>query len=207
MFYLLTVPPLLRMFYGKDILWEMPRGEKKIYLSFDDGPHPTVTPYVLDLLKKYDAKATFFCIGKNVAAYPEVYRRILEEGHSLGNHTYHHLNGSKAGVEEYLADVRKASGVIDSKLFRPPYGRISRLQIKKIREEIPDMRIVMWSALSGDFDQRLNAGQCLNNVMQQVRNGSVIVFHDSEKAWPRLSGCLEEVLKKSTSMGYLISAI
>lgn len=206
MFYLLTVPPLLRMFYGKDILWEMPRTEKKIYLSFDDGPHPVVTPFVLDLLKKYNARATFFCIGKNVEAYPEVYRRILAEGHSVGNHTYHHPNGAGTGVEEYLEDVRKAAAVIDSKLFRPPYGRIKKSQHKKILQDL-GMKTVMWSVLSGDFDERLSGDQCCNNVLKLVNPGSIVVFHDSEKAWQRLSFCLPRLLERYTSLGYRFDKI
>lgn len=206
MFYLLTVPPLLRMFYGKDILWEMPRTEKNIYLSFDDGPHPVVTPFVLDLLKKHNARATFFCIGKNVEAYPEVYRRILAEGHSVGNHTYHHPNGARTGVEEYLEDVRKAAAVIDSKLFRPPYGRIKKSQHKKILQDL-GMKTVMWSVLSGDFDERLSGDQCCNNVLKLVNPGSIVVFHDSEKAWQRLSFCLPRLLERYTSLGYRFDKI
>lgn len=206
MFYLLTVPPLLRMFYGKDILWEMPRTEKNIYLSFDDGPHPMVTPFVLDLLKKHNARATFFCIGKNVEAYPEVYRRILAEGHSVGNHTYHHPNGARTGVEEYLEDVRKAAAVIDSKFFRPPYGRIKKSQHKKILQDL-GMKTVMWSVLSGDFDERLSGDQCCNNVLKLVNPGSIVVFHDSEKAWQRLSFCLPRLLERYTSLGYRFDKI
>ena len=184
----------------------MPRTEKKIYLSFDDGPHPMVTPFVLDLLKKHNARATFFCIGKNVEAYPEVYRRILAEGHSVGNHTYHHPNGARTSVEEYLEDVRKAAAVIDSKLFRPPYGRIKKSQHKKILQDL-GMKTVMWSVLSGDFDERLSGDQCCNNALKLVNTGSIVVFHDSEKAWQRLSFCLPRLLERCTSLGYCFDKI
>ena len=192
--------------YG-ECLWEMPRHQPKIYFTFDDGPHPSVTPFVLDQLKRFDAKATFFCIGKNVEAYPDVYRRILDEGHAVGNHSYNHLNGWKSNLEDYVGDVKKASLHIESKLFRPPYGRITRAQLKKISEPEMNMRTVMWSVLSGDFDERQSSDQCCNNVLKFVKPGSIVVFHDSEKAWNRLSKCLPWLLEKYTSTGYFFDKI
>ncbi|MGZ5248438.1 MAG: polysaccharide deacetylase family protein, partial [Flavitalea sp.] len=135
-----------------------------MYLTFDDGPHPIATPFVLDALKAHNAKATFFCIGKNVEAFPELYRRILLEGHRVGNHTYHHLNGWKMSDQDYVADILKAKKVIDSNLFRPPYGRITNFQAKLLqrnftaKEEL--FRIIMWNVLSGDFDQSIDGEQC-----------------------------------------------
>jgi len=156
---------------------------KMVYLSFDDGPHPVATPFVLDLLKKYQAKATFFCIGKNVAAYPDIYRRILDEGHAVGNHTHNHLNGWKTKDAVYLADISEAGKHIDSPLFRPPYGRITSFQAKHIAKAMKNekARVIMWDVLSGDFDESLSPQQCSENVVLNAGKGSVIVFHDSEK--------------------------
>lgn len=177
-------------------LWSMPAKEPVIYLTFDDGPHPVATPFVLDQLKQYGAKATFFCIGKNVVAYPDIYRRILEEGHAVGNHTHTHPNGWKTKDEKYLQDVSEASGHIDSTLFRPPYGRITSFQAANIRAAIKKEKatVVMWDVLSADFDESISPQQCLENVLLNARDGSVIVFHDSEKAFPRLQYCLPKTL-------------
>src|SRR4051812_11800885 len=127
--YFVKAPRWLTLLYS-NFVWEIPveKDEKILYLTFDDGPHPVATPFVLDTLKKYNAKATFFCIGNNVVTYPDVYKRSIEEGHTIGNHTYNHLNGWKVNDKEYIDDILKAAEVIDSKLFRPPYGRISRFQ-------------------------------------------------------------------------------
>jgi peptidoglycan/xylan/chitin deacetylase (PgdA/CDA1 family) len=178
----------------------MPRDGKKIYLTFDDGPHPEITPYVLNQLKEYDARATFFCIGKNVEAHPALYARILQEGHSVGNHTYSHINGWKTGGREYAADIARARTLIKSPLFRPPYGRIKRSQLKFLKQE--GYRPVMWNILSGDFDKRLGPEDCKRNVIGSAETGAVIVFHDSEKAWPRLEQALPGVLKFFSANGY-----
>ena len=168
-----------------------------MYLTFDDGPHPEVTPFVLDELKKYNAKATFFCIGKNVAAYPDTYKRILEEGHAVGNHTQHHLNGWKTKDAVYLDDVKEACKYIDSSLFRPPYGRITSFQAKHIKNAMKkeDAKIIMWDIISGDFDESISPEDCLENVILNGRNGSIIVYHDSEKAFKRLKLALPETLR------------
>ena len=159
-------------------------------LTFDDGPHPTITPFVLDCLKEYRAKATFFCIGKNVADNPGIYARILEEGHRTGNHTYRHLNAKKTGDEEWLKDIRDASLLIDSDLFRPPYGRIKRFGAKALLSANPPYRIILWDVLSGDFDEGLTGEVCAKKVIDHARAGSIVVFHDSEKALPRLKVAL-----------------
>ncbi|MBS1566531.1 MAG: polysaccharide deacetylase family protein, partial [Bacteroidetes bacterium] len=181
--------------------WQMPAGQKKIYLSFDDGPHPEATPFVLDTLRRYDAKATFFCIGKNVLQYPELYKRILLDGHATGNHTHNHLNGWKTPDKEYLGNIQEASQYIDSKLFRPPYGRISRFQALQVQEQM-GLRVVMWSVLSGDFDTSLSPQKCTENVQKSATGGSIVVFHDSEKAMPRLTYALPKVLEYFTALGY-----
>ena len=206
MFYLVRTPWWLRKFY-KNALWQMPVKEKIIYISFDDGPHPVITPFVLDELKKYNARATFFCIGKNLLENPEVYKRILEEGHAVGNHSFSHMNGWKTKNADWLADIAKAKKYIDSNLFRPPYGRITRFQLKALAGQGYRLKTVMWSVLSGDFDTAISPEACCKNVMRNAKSGSVIVFHDSEKANIRMSYALPVVLKYFTEKGYRFEKI
>lgn len=205
MFYMVKAPWLLKKLFSSAV-WEMPAKEKKIYLSFDDGPHEEVTPFVLDTLSKYDAKASFFCLGKNVAEHPEVYARILDEGHAVGNHTYNHLNGWKTNDKKYFTDIKKAGEYIDSRMFRPPYGRISTLQAKYLPQAF-NMKIVMWSVLSGDFDEKLSEQKCLDNVLLTARAGSIVVFHDSAKAFPKLTYVLPRVLEHFSGEGYTFDRI
>lgn len=181
--------------------------EKVLYLTFDDGPHPVATPFVLETLKKFDARATFFCIGKNAEAYPQIYRRILLEGHRVGNHTQDHLNGWKVDDTRYVDNIRAAAQRIDSDLFRPPYGRIGPLQSKVLRGEPFHYKIIMWDVLSGDFDRALTAAECSRRVRRWGRPGSIVVFHDSEKAYDRMSGALPEVLEYFAGKGYKFKAI
>lgn len=185
----------------------MPGHEKVIYLTFDDGPHPLVTPFVLEELKKYDARATFFCIGKNVLANPKIYKRILDEGHGVGNHSFSHLNGWKTRDATYLEDIGEARKYIDSNLFRPPYGKISRFQLRILSGRGFGFRTIMWTVLSGDFDNSLTPSQCLSNVIANTGKGSIIVFHDSEKAAIRMQYALPEVLKYFSERGYRFEKI
>lgn len=187
----------------------MPTDEKNVYLSFDDGPHPEITRFVLDELKKYNAAASFFCLGNNVALYPEVYKQILEEGHATGNHTYNHPNGWETPLDEYLDDITQASKYIDSNLFRPPYGRIKRQQAKRVRQAMGNesSRIIMWDVLSLDFDTEYTPRQCLHNVVNNATNGSIVVFHDSEKAFPNLKYSFPEALKILDQEGYKFKKI
>jgi peptidoglycan/xylan/chitin deacetylase (PgdA/CDA1 family) len=178
-----------------------------LYLTFDDGPHPEATPFVLDELSRHGAKATFFCIGKNVQAYPQIYKRILSEGHRVGNHTHNHLNGWKTPDKTYFENVREAAMYIDSDLFRPPYGRISAFQSAFLRGAPFHYKIIMWEVLSADFDRELTASTCARHVIRHARPGSVVVFHDSEKAFDRLRGALPEVLKHFGGLGYRMEAI
>ncbi len=203
MFYAVKTPWWLKKLYRRCI-WHLPTGgEKVLYLSFDDGPHPSITPFVLDQLAQYGAKASFFCIGKNVEAHGDMYRRILAEGHQVGNHTYHHLNGWKTPNPTYLADVAAAAEHIDSPLFRPPYGRIRFSQIKQLQAH----RIIMWSVLSGDFDTAISPEKCLRNVTRNASSGDIVVFHDSEKAFERLRVALPGVLQYFSEKGFVFKAI
>lgn len=202
--YLVTTPWWLRKLFSSDLIWKMPTEKKEVYLTFDDGPHPTITPFVLNCLKQYNAKATFFCIGKNVQQYPDVYQQVLDEGHTVGNHTYNHLNGWKTGDIHYIKNVVLAQQNINSKLFRPPYGRIAKSQV---RELSPIFKIIMWDVLSGDFDLNLSPQQCFDNVATNAAPGSIVVFHDSEKALPRLQIALPKTLDFLAKNGYEMKAI
>ena len=190
-------------------VWDIKTKEKVIYLTFDDGPHEQATPFVLNELKKYNAKATFFCVGKNVSALPVLYRKISEEGHTTGNHTYNHLNGWKTTDADYLKDIAEATKYIDSSLFRPPYGRIRSFQAKNIPPVIKDnsAKVIMWDVLSGDFDESISKEKCLQNVVLNVRNGSIVVFHDSKKAFPLLEYCLPRTLEFFSIRGFSFEAL
>lgn len=179
--------------------WKINTKEKVLYLTFDDGPHPVATPFVLQELKRYNAKATFFCIGKNVETYNEIYQQLLNNGHAVGNHTQNHLNGWKTADEKYLDDIGEASKSIQSALFRPPYGRIKRSQGKKI---IANSKIIMWSVLSGDFDTKNSAAYCTKKIIKSAGPGSIIVFHDSEKAYNILKETLPATLSYYNNKGY-----
>ncbi len=201
MFYLVKAPRLLQLLYP-DCLWKVQTEEMKAYLTFDDGPHPEITPYVLEQLALFQAKATFFCIGEQVEKHPDIYQQIIDAGHRTGNHTYSHLNGWKTSDEKYFKDVEKAATVIKSNLFRPPYGKIRRFQLKIITGERLGLKPVMWHVLSGDFDTSLKPEQCYLNVVKNTSPGSIIVFHDSEKAFPRLKDTLPKALKYLKDKGF-----
>lgn len=183
-------------------VWDMPVKEKVLYLSFDDGPHPAITPFVLDELKKHNAKATFFCIGDNVTKYPEIYNRYLEEGHAVGNHTQKHVNGWKTKDEIYLQDINEAGQFIKSNLFRPPYGRIRRSQIKLLHKANPYQKIVMWNILAGDWVPELSPERCYQRIKAKINAGDIIVLHESDKAWDRMSYCLSRLLEEYSALGY-----
>lgn len=200
-----TVPRWIKVLY-KNRLWEVESTEKQLFLTFDDGPHPSHTHFVLDELKKYNAKATFFCIGKNVAAHPDVYKRIIEDGHSVGNHTHDHLNAWKTPNDVYLQNVSEASKFIDTKLFRPPYGKIDSFLVKQL-QQTHRLTTVMWSILSYDFDSSITADRCLQNVLFNSRAGSVVVFHDSEKASAHLYYVLPKVLAYFAEKGFSFERI
>jgi peptidoglycan/xylan/chitin deacetylase (PgdA/CDA1 family) len=198
---------LRRIFSG--YIWKLPAIDKTIYLTFDDGPHPQITDWVLDELKKYHMSATFFCIGKNVELYPEVFKRIVNEGHATGNHTYAHANGWKTPASDYLREVKQAAALIPSRLFRPPYGRIRKEQAAGIAGAMGETRakVIMWDVLSGDFDKEFTPKQCFEHVRKNIEPGSIIVFHDSEKAYGNLKEVLPAVLEWMRKEGYISKKI
>lgn len=206
MFYFVKTPWLLKKVYPSCI-WKMPSDKKVIYLTFDDGPHTEATPFVLDQLKIFNAKASFFCIGKNVIEHPELYRRILDDGHRVGNHTHNHLNGWKTSDKEYFGNINLAATYIDSKLFRPPYGRINGFQLKHLVAEPLSYKVIMWDVLSADFDTNVSGQQCTENVIKNTEEGSIVIFHDSEKAFERLQVALPKTLEFFSEKGFRFEAI
>ena len=208
MFYFVKTPRWLRKIYGSYV-WRIPVNERIVYLTFDDGPHPQATPFILGLLKQYNASGTFFCIGKNVVAHPELYQQIIEAGHAVGNHTYNHLNGWKTKTDIYMKDIALAAQQINSNLFRPPYGRITSFQAKNLKAVLKGQqpKVIMWDVLSGDFDMDITNDRCLSNVVLSVVPGSIVVFHDSQKALHKLQYVLPRVLEYFSQKGYSFSAI
>ena len=188
----------------KDVVWRFDGNSKVVYLTFDDGPIPEVTPWVIDLLWKENIKATFFCVGENVMKYPEVYQQILDGGHSVGNHTYNHWQGIKKGNQDYFDNIEKATGFIDSDLFRPPHGWLTRSQYRFLKSRY---RIIMWDIVSCDYDTRIKPEKVLRNVKDFVRPGSVITFHDSIKAENNLKQSLPEAIRWMKEQGYRFEAI
>ena len=194
-----------------NLVWEIPNSDKKIYLTFDDGPIPEVTEWVLDILKPEEIKATFFCIGDNIRKHPEVYKRILSEGHQTGNHTFNHLNGWKTYTKSYLGNFKLCEtehlklNTEHSFLFRPPYGKIKSSQSKAIRHL--GYKIIMWDVLSYDFDSTISVEKCLENVISNTEQGSIIVFHDSLKAEKNLKYALPKAIQILKDKGFVFDVI
>ena len=201
--YLVKTPSLLKPL-AKDLLWHVPTDKREVYFTFDDGPTPGVTEAALDLLQKYDAKATFFCLGKNAEAHPELFARVVAEGHAIGNHTYDHPDGWKTSQLGYLRNVIRGKASIQSTLFRPPYGRITPAQVSAIKSQF---RLVMWDVLSADFDISKTPQQCYENVAKNVTPGSIVVFHDSLKAQANMLFALERSLDHLSREGYIFRAL
>jgi peptidoglycan/xylan/chitin deacetylase (PgdA/CDA1 family) len=205
-----TKTPKVASLLFSDALWKVNTFEKKLYLTFDDGPIPEVTPWVLEELKKYNALATFFCIGKNVTANPEIFQQILEEGHSVGNHTYDHLNGWQTENNTYFENVEKCSKELEvgsseftttrnPQLFRPPYGKLTPSQYSTLKSQY---KIVMWDVLSFDFDVSIEKEDVLRNVIDNAETGSVVLFHDSLKAQKKVKYALPQVLEYFSKKGF-----
>jgi len=202
--YFFVTPNILKKFYNKDIVWEIDSAEKNIWLTFDDGPEPSVTPFVLNELSKYNAKATFFCLGKNVEANPEIYQRILDAGHSIGNHSYSHKKGWATHTQEYIDDVEKCRLLVKSSLYRPPYGKLKPSQLHRLMQ---NYSVIMWSLISGDFDYKLKKEKCLDILLKNTKKGSIVVFHDSLKAKEILEYVLPKFLEHFFNKGYSFHSI
>lgn len=198
-------PKLVKGIFS-NYIWDMPLFPKKtLYITFDDGPNPEITPWVLQTLSRFNAKATFFCIGDNVRKYPDVFKATTTAGHAIGNHTYNHLKGWKTDTNTYINNVKEAASLIPSNLFRPPYGRIKAKQAKLLREQ--GYHIIMWSIISFDWEQGLNKEDCLNNVIKHAKDGDIIVFHDSIKAAKNMTFALPKVLEHFSTQGFVFKAL
>jgi peptidoglycan/xylan/chitin deacetylase (PgdA/CDA1 family) len=196
-------PYLLKKIYYS-LYWDLKNGQKEIFLTFDDGPNPNITPAVLEILKQFEAKATFFCIGRNVERYPNIFEQIIKEGHATGNHTYSHLKGWITPNSEYYNDIELAGKFIHSGLFRPPYGKIRRAQLKYLRQFYS---IIMWDIMSNDYDHSVTPEKCVENVIKYARPGSIIVFHDSEKSRGRTLIALPRILEILKNQEYAFRTI
>lgn len=202
--YLIKTPHFIQNLFP-NFVWNIPDVEKVIYLTFDDGPIPQVTPWVLQELAKYDAKATFFCVGENVSKYPDVLRQVSDAGHTVGSHTHNHLNGWTVNDNmRYYRNVRKCAELLDTELFRPPYGKLKPKQAQFLQRHY---RIIMWDVLSGDFDPKIKPEQCLRNVIGNTGKGSIVVFHDSIKAKENLVYTLPRFLEHFSQKGYTFKSI
>jgi peptidoglycan/xylan/chitin deacetylase (PgdA/CDA1 family) len=201
--YLVHTPHYVQALFP-GLIWKMPGEHQEIYLTFDDGPIPEVTPWVLDLLASYQAKATFFCVGDNVKKYPEVFSRVMQEGHTVGNHTLNHLSGWSTENISYFHNIRHCARMVHSGLFRPPYGKLKPSQVQFLQRHY---RIVMWDVLSGDFDKNLRGEDCYQNVIQNAKPGSIIVFHDSLKAKANLEYALPKVLDHFSALRFKFAAL
>ena len=210
--YFSKTPRFMMRFFSK-YTWRFQSNEKEIFLTFDDGPTPEITQFVLSELKKYNAKATFFCIGKNIKYYPEIFNEIIADGHSIGNHTQNHLNGWKTTTENYIANFLECHKTITQfnkikikhQLFRPPYGKIKKSQAEKILKK--GYKIIMWDVLSADFDNTISKERCLQNVLNNAKKGTIIVFHDSLKASKKVKYALPKVLKAFSDKGFVFKKI
>lgn len=211
-FYWIKTNQLIKIIF-KNYVWDIPNNENKIYLTFDDGPTPEVTEWTLSQLKKYNAKATFFCIGNNIEKHPDIFNKIIEDGHSIGNHTFNHLNGWKTKTEKYVDNVnlcnnqiqKSTNHPINSTIFRPPYGKIKSKQAKKIKQL--GYKIIQWDVLSADFDNTISVEDCLENVLSNIKKGSIVVFHDSLKARKNLEYLLPKTLDFLVREGYNFGTI
>ncbi len=196
--YLVKTPQIIQNLLP-NYTWKIDTNDKVLYLTFDDGPIPEVTPWVLDQLAKYDASATFFCVGENIKRNPGLLREIIDAGHAAGNHTYNHLNAWKTDNRPYFLNVRRCAQLVHSTLFRPPYGKLLPRQAGFLQRHY---QIIMWDVLSGDFDPMITEEQCLRNVLKNAGKGSIVVFHDSKKAWENLQYTLPKVLAHFAAEGY-----
>ena len=212
MLYFVKTPKIIKRLFN-NLTWSINTNEKVIYLTFDDGPTPKITQWVLNELKKYNAQATFFCIGKNAVSHPDILSQTASQKHTIGNHSQNHLNCWKVSSKTYLEDLEQAQNSINqqlksnhkSNLFRPPYGKITPKVAKKIIKK--GYKIIMWDVLSADFDQKISSKKCLENILKNTTKGSIIVFHDSIKAEQKLKYVLPKVLKHYNKQGFSFKSL
>ena len=184
--------------------WRIPVDDNHVFLTFDDGPHPECTPIILDILAKYYAKATFFCLGENVEKYPEHYSAIKKAGHAIGSHAYTHISGWETDNHTYFYNVNKGANVVENNMFRPPYGRMKKGQMKFLLQHYD---IYMWDLVSGDFDPKVSADKCYKNVINNYKPGSIILFHDNINSISKLQECLPNILDYFNNKGFKMSII
>ena len=201
--YLVRTPRLIQNLFPS-YTWRVPTEEKVLYITFDDGPIPEITPWVLETLRAFNAKATFFCVGDNVKKNPSVFQQVLADGHTVGNHTFNHFSGWDTENIPYFHNIRHCAKLVKSNLFRPPYGRLTPKQTQFLTRHY---NIVMWDVLSGDFDETLTNDECLKNVISAARRGSIVVFHDSAKAAEKLKFTLPKVLEHYAAKGYRFESL
>lgn len=201
--YLTKTPKFIKSLFPT-LTWNIESAEKVLYLTFDDGPIPEVTPWVIEVLEKYHAKATFFCVGENVKKHRKVFESLSINGHSVGNHTYHHISGWQTDNIPYFHDIRKCARLVKSELFRPPYGRLKPKQAQFLTRHY---NVIMWDVLSGDFDEALSPEECYQNVIKSAKPGSIVVFHDSLKSETTLREVLPKVLDYFSAEGYVFKAL
>lgn len=201
--YFVNAPFFLRWMYPS-VTWNRSRASKKIYLTFDDGPIPEITPWILDVLQEHQVKATFFCVGENIVKHPEIYQRLVQEGHRIGNHTFNHLKGWDTPDEVYIENVMLCQEHTTSKLFRPPYARAKKSQINMLRKHF---ELIYWDVLTGDFDLNISPEKCYANVLKHTKSGSIIVFHDNLKAIPRVKYALPRTITHFLQKGYTFDTL
>ena len=197
-------PPWIYRAIFRGSIWRIPEKEKCVYLTFDDGPIPEITPWVLDILDIHGVKATFFCVGDNVHKYPDIFQQVLERGHRVGNHTYNHVQGIRFQTKNYLKNIEKAAGFIHSDLFRPPHGHMRLAQLHALRQKY---KVIMWDVITRDYSPHMTAQDVLNVVKKYTRNGSIIVFHDSLKAVERIKTALPQSIEWLLDEGYQLKLL
>jgi len=201
--YFIKTPKIARSILKKAV-WNIPNNNNSLFLTFDDGPTPSITNQTLDILKQYKIKATFFCLGSQVEKHPEIFKRIIDEGHAVGNHSYSHLKGWSTNNQQYLEDVRKGDAIIKSNLFRPPYGKIKRCQVNSLS---PETKIILWDVLPGDFSPKNNVEKIVSNILNSVESGSIIVLHDNDKCGNKMLQALPVIIDKLQEKKYSFTPI
>lgn len=201
--YFVKSPKIFDLLYP-DLIWRMNNAEKKIYLTFDDGPDKSVTPELLDILDRFKAKATFFCVGKKAEQHPEIVQQIKASGHTIGNHTFQHLKGKKVSTADFVEDVAQCNKLLSSNLFRPPYGSINRSQIINLKKQY---KIYMWTVLPGDFDAKVSKEKCLHRSLKYTTSGTIIVYHDSNKTRDKVLYTVPKYIEHFQKLGYTFEAL